>query len=134
MHELAGLPLLGHALSTATALGAEHVAAVVRHEREQIVEYIKAFYPTALIADQDDVPDGAPVVHLEGFGLEDTHSVINSLRWGPDGWLYGCHGVFTHSRVGKPGTPTGITTEGPALKGAINLVLGAVDHRETAMS
>jgi lipase/lipase (class 2) len=36
--------------------------------------------------------------------------------------------------VGKPGTPTGITTEGPALKGATNLVLGAVDHRETALS
>ena len=36
--------------------------------------------------------------------------------------------------VGKPGTPTGITAEGPALKGAINLVLGAVDHRETAFS
>src|SRR3981081_3065315 len=34
--------------------------------------------------------------------------------------------------VGKPGTPTGITTEGPALKGATNLVLGSVDHRETA--
>jgi pimeloyl-ACP methyl ester carboxylesterase len=34
--------------------------------------------------------------------------------------------------VGKPGTPTGITSEGPALKGATNLVLGAVDHRETA--
>jgi pimeloyl-ACP methyl ester carboxylesterase len=36
--------------------------------------------------------------------------------------------------VGKPGTPTGITPEGPALKGATNLVLGAVDHRETAFS
>jgi pimeloyl-ACP methyl ester carboxylesterase len=36
--------------------------------------------------------------------------------------------------VGKPGTPTGITPEGPALKGATNLVLGAVDHRETAYS
>ena len=36
--------------------------------------------------------------------------------------------------VGKPGTPTGITTEGPALKGAVNFVLGAVDHRETAYS
>jgi pimeloyl-ACP methyl ester carboxylesterase len=36
--------------------------------------------------------------------------------------------------VGKPGTATGITTEGPALKGAVNLVLGAVDHRETAYS
>ncbi|MFL6792823.1 MAG: hydrolase [Bradyrhizobium sp.] len=34
--------------------------------------------------------------------------------------------------VGKPGTPTGVTTEGPALKGATNLVLGALDHRETA--
>jgi hypothetical protein len=36
--------------------------------------------------------------------------------------------------VGKPGTPTGITAEGPALKGATNLVLGTVDHRETAFS
>src|SRR5437879_447858 len=36
--------------------------------------------------------------------------------------------------VGKPGTPTGVTTEGPALKGATNLVLGAIDHRETAFS
>ncbi len=34
--------------------------------------------------------------------------------------------------VGKPGTPTGITAEGPALNGATNLVLGAIDHRETA--
>ena len=34
--------------------------------------------------------------------------------------------------VGKPGTPTGITSDGPALKGATNLVLGALDHRETA--
>jgi pimeloyl-ACP methyl ester carboxylesterase len=36
--------------------------------------------------------------------------------------------------IGQPGTPTGITSEGPALKGATNLVLGAVDHRETAYS
>ncbi|QPF85017.1 hydrolase [Bradyrhizobium genosp. L] len=34
--------------------------------------------------------------------------------------------------VGKPGMPTNITAEGPALKGATNLVIGAVDHRETA--
>src|ERR1700716_3364202 len=31
--------------------------------------------------------------------------------------------------LGKPGTSTGINFEGPALKGATNLVLGAVDHR-----
>ncbi|HMM92094.1 hydrolase [Bradyrhizobium sp.] len=34
--------------------------------------------------------------------------------------------------VGKPGVPTGITSDGPALKGATNLVLGALDHREVA--
>ncbi len=36
--------------------------------------------------------------------------------------------------LGKPGTPTGVGFDGPALKGATNLVLGAVDHRETAYS
>src|SRR5438034_4417865 len=34
--------------------------------------------------------------------------------------------------LGKPGTPTGVTAEGPALRGATNLLLGTVDHRETA--
>ena len=34
--------------------------------------------------------------------------------------------------IGKPGTPTGVTAEGPELRGATNLVLGALDHREVA--
>lgn len=34
--------------------------------------------------------------------------------------------------IGKPGVATGVTSDGPALKGATNLVLGALDHRETA--
>jgi pimeloyl-ACP methyl ester carboxylesterase len=34
--------------------------------------------------------------------------------------------------LGQPGTPTNVTSDGPALKGATNLVLGRVDHRETA--
>lgn len=42
---------------------------------------------------------------LDGWGTQDTHETLNSFIWGPDGWLYGCHGVFTHSKVGKPGTP-----------------------------
>ncbi|MEZ6147970.1 MAG: hypothetical protein R3B91_21580 [Planctomycetaceae bacterium] len=54
------------------------------------------FYPDA---DRDDVPDADPVVHLSGFGIEDTHSVANSLRWGPDGWLYGANGSTTTGNV-----------------------------------
>ena len=34
--------------------------------------------------------------------------------------------------VGKPGTPTNVSNDGPALKGATNLLLGTVDHREVA--
>jgi putative membrane-bound dehydrogenase-like protein len=60
------------------------------------------FYPDK---DGDDVADGPPEVLLDGWGAEDQHETLNSFTWGPDGWLYGCHGVFTHSKVGKPGTP-----------------------------
>lgn len=60
------------------------------------------FYPDK---DQNDEPDGEPEILLDGWGWQDTHETLNAFTWGPDGWLYGCHGVFTHSRVGKPGTP-----------------------------
>ncbi len=65
----------------------------------------------------DDKPDSDPVPHpvpglsfpaemlLDGWGQQDTHETLNSFIWGPDGWLYGCQGVFTYSNVGKPGAP-----------------------------
>jgi putative membrane-bound dehydrogenase-like protein len=55
--------------------------------------------------EKTDKPAGEPKILLDGWGYHDTHETLNSFIWGPDGWLYGCHGVFTHSRVGKPGTP-----------------------------
>jgi putative membrane-bound dehydrogenase-like protein len=48
-------------------------------------------------------PAGEPKILLDGWGYQDTHETLNTFRWGPDGWLYGCHGVFTNSNVGKPG-------------------------------
>ena len=56
-------------------------------------------------ADGDDKPDGEHKVLLDGWGIQDRHETLNSFIWGPDGWMYGCHGVFTRSNVGKPGTP-----------------------------
>lgn len=58
------------------------------------------FYPDANF---DDVPDGPPVVHLQGFGLEDSHSVANGLVWGMDGWLYGAQGSTASCHVSRPG-------------------------------
>lgn len=54
------------------------------------------FYPDQ---DRDDVPDGDPEVLLSGFGMEDAHSVANSLTWGPDGWLYGCQGSTVTANI-----------------------------------
>ncbi|MGZ5517375.1 MAG: PVC-type heme-binding CxxCH protein [Limisphaerales bacterium] len=48
-------------------------------------------------------PAGKPEILLDGWAYDDTHEVLNTFTWGPDGWLYGCHGVFEPSRVGKPG-------------------------------
>ena len=50
-------------------------------------------------------PSPVVLMVLDGWGYQDTHETLNSFIWGPDGWLYGCQGVFTHSLVGKPGTP-----------------------------
>lgn len=59
--------------------------------------------------DNDDVPDSLkPQILLSGFGIEDTHSIANSLRWGPDGWIYGAQGstvsaaIVRHGQDGEP--------------------------------
>ncbi len=64
------------------------------------------FYPDK---NGDDIPDGDPEVHLSGFGIEDTHSVVSSLRWGPDGWLYASQGSTVSGAVhlGPPTTSDG---------------------------
>jgi putative membrane-bound dehydrogenase-like protein len=61
------------------------------------------WYPDA---NDDDVPDAAPTVVLDGFGIEDTHSVANSLRYGPDGWLYGAVGSTVTCNIVRPGLDT----------------------------
>ena len=59
------------------------------------------FYPDK---NGDDVPDGDPEVLLEGFGLEDSHSIANSLRWGPDGWLYSTQGSTVTGQIRNYGS------------------------------
>jgi putative heme-binding domain-containing protein len=70
------------------------------------------FYPDA---NRDDVPDGDPVVHLEGFNFEDSHSVTNNLRFGPDGWLYSSQGSTVTANVKRPGDKTAIHSEGQLI-------------------
>ncbi|MGY4385710.1 putative membrane-bound dehydrogenase-like protein [Pedobacter sp. UYP24] len=51
----------------------------------------------------DDKADTKDIeVRLTGWGIRDRHETLNSFHWGPDGWLYGCQGFATPSRIRKP--------------------------------
>lgn len=56
LHEIAGLPMLGHVLATAHSLSAHHVITVLRHDKEKIENYISQHFPTTEIASQDEIP------------------------------------------------------------------------------
>jgi pimeloyl-ACP methyl ester carboxylesterase len=68
-----------------------------------------------LNAGDSEVTPGVPFMTLRSDGFD--------LYAQPDGRF-----------IGHPGVPTNVTADGPALKGATNVLLGEVDHRETALS
>ena len=71
------------------------------------------FYPDQ---NGDDIPDDNPEVHLEGFGLEDSHSLTSNLRWGPDGWLYASQGSTVSGHVRPFGSQEPVVrTEGQLI-------------------
>jgi bifunctional UDP-N-acetylglucosamine pyrophosphorylase/glucosamine-1-phosphate N-acetyltransferase len=56
LHEIAGVPLIGHVLATAGQLDAAYTVTVVRHERDAVQEVVHDHFPSSLIVDQDDIP------------------------------------------------------------------------------
>lgn len=62
--------------------------------------------PNLLFVPDKDGDDKADMDNIEvcltGWGIRDRHETLNSLHWGPDGWLYGLQGFATPSKVGKP--------------------------------
>ena len=56
LHEIAGIPILGHVLATAHSLSATKVIAVLRHEKELIENYVHSHFPKTEIVTQDEIP------------------------------------------------------------------------------
>ena len=71
LHELAGVPLIGHVLATARELDAAYVVTVVRYERDLVAAAVAEFLPEALIVDQDDVPGTGRAVEVALGALPD---------------------------------------------------------------
>ena len=81
LHEVAGLPLIGHVLSTASALEPDHIAVVLRHERDAVAAVVDQFAPDALLVDQDDVPGTGRAVEVargaaRGRGRRRRHDAL----------------------------------------------------------
>ncbi|MGA8979256.1 MAG: bifunctional UDP-N-acetylglucosamine diphosphorylase/glucosamine-1-phosphate N-acetyltransferase GlmU [Pedococcus sp.] len=55
LHRIGGRTLVGHAIAAARAAQPEHLAVVVRHERDRVAAHVTEVDPSAVIADQDDV-------------------------------------------------------------------------------
>ena len=51
--------------------------------------------------DGDGVADEKRIV-LSGFGTEDTHHILHTLQWGPDGRLYMNQSIYIHSHLETP--------------------------------
>ncbi|HET8766125.1 MAG TPA: bifunctional UDP-N-acetylglucosamine diphosphorylase/glucosamine-1-phosphate N-acetyltransferase GlmU [Pedococcus sp.] len=55
LHRIGGRSLLGHAIAAARAVQPQHLAVVVRHERDLVAAHVAEVDPKAVIADQDEV-------------------------------------------------------------------------------
>jgi len=51
--------------------------------------------------DGDGKADKKRIV-FSGFGTEDTHHIVHTLRWGPDGRLYFSQSVYIHTHLETP--------------------------------
>lgn len=51
--------------------------------------------------DGDDVADEQSVV-LSGFGTEDTHHLVHTFRWGPEGMLWMNQSIYIHTHLETP--------------------------------
>jgi len=56
LHEIAGVPLIGHVLATAGQLDAAYTVTVLRHERDAVQAVVHDHFPSSLIVDQDEIP------------------------------------------------------------------------------
>lgn len=141
VHPVAGLSMIGHALRAGAALEPDHLVAVVRHERERVVEEITAVMPQTFIADQDDIPGTGRAVQCALEALTAAHGA-------PAGTVVVTSGdvpmlapdtltalVATHEEGGHAVTiltsiapdPTGY---GRILRGSDGTVTGIVEQRD----
>ena len=76
VHPLSGLSMIGHALRAAHGLDPQYLVAVVRHQRDVVAAEIERVLPSAIIADQDEIPGTGRAVQC---GLEALDQAVEPV-------------------------------------------------------
>jgi bifunctional UDP-N-acetylglucosamine pyrophosphorylase/glucosamine-1-phosphate N-acetyltransferase len=138
LHRIAGRTLVGHAIAAAREAQPEHLAVVVRHERDLVATHVAEVDPKAVIADQDDIKGTGRAVQcaLDVLPADLDGTVL--VTYGDVPLLSGStlHALVDHhSASGSAVTvitanlanPTGY---GRILRGADDSVEGIVEHKD----
>jgi bifunctional UDP-N-acetylglucosamine pyrophosphorylase/glucosamine-1-phosphate N-acetyltransferase len=138
LHRIAGRTLVGHAIAAARETGPEHLAVVVRHERDLVAAHVAEVDPDAIIADQDEVKGTGRAAEcaLEVLPKELEGTIL--VTYGDVPLLSGetLHQLVDHHAASGSAVtvitanladPTGY---GRILRGADDAVEGIVEHKD----
>lgn len=81
MHSIGGRSMVEHAIATARELQPDHLAVVVRHQRDRVVEHVTGFDENVLVVDQDEIPGTGRAVEvavdaLDGLGQGEIEGTV----------------------------------------------------------
>ena len=77
VHPVAGLSMIGHALRAAVGVDPDDVVAVVRHQRDVVAAEILRVLPSAIVADQDEVPGTGRAVQCGLAALDGARGAVH---------------------------------------------------------
>ena len=77
VHPVAGLSMIGHALRAAVGADPDDVVAVVRHQRDVVAAEILRVLPSAIVADQDEVPGTGRAVQCGLAALDGARGAVD---------------------------------------------------------
>ncbi|MBG6083952.1 bifunctional UDP-N-acetylglucosamine pyrophosphorylase/glucosamine-1-phosphate N-acetyltransferase [Zhihengliuella flava] len=138
LHEIGGKSMVGHALAAAAELNPQRLVAVVRHERDRVVEHLLNIHPDLSIADQDEIPGTGRAVQvgLEALDADASGTVV--VTYGDVPLLTGeqlGQLVATHEADGNAVTVLTARLDDPTGYGRIvrnddGSVAGIVEHKD----
>lgn len=65
--------------------------------------YVANSTEVIFLKDKDgDLKADDRTILLSGFGTEDTHHLLHTMRWGPEGMLYFLQSIYIHSHIETP--------------------------------